>query len=216
MKKLIGILAISALAVPVFAQGTISVGNGATSLVQAWASAADHTLSAVPANGGKIQFFAAADGTAFKPLGTLLTTGDAQGFSLAYQNLSDWMGANAGWAAYQIASLAPIAGRFNAGTATVTPLAAGGKIEYVLAGWTGTFASLDAAIAGKASIGQSALVTGVATGDPTTTPPGTATLLNATFTGMTLAPQATGIPEPTTIALAGLGAAAMLFLRRRK
>jgi hypothetical protein len=215
MKKIIGILAISALAVPVFAQGTISVGNGATSLVQAWASAADHTLSSVPANGGKIQFFAAADGTAFKPLGTLVASGTDQGFARNYDTVAAWMGANAGWNAYQIAALAPIAGRFNAGTATVSPLAAGGKIEYVLAGWTGTFASLDAAIAGGASIGQSALVTGVATGDPTTIPPGTPTLMNATFTGMTLAPL-TGVPEPSTFALAGLGAAAMLILRRRK
>jgi len=217
MKKLVSTLTISALAVSAFAQGTISVVNNAGTVVGQWASAADHTVSSVAANGGKVQFFAAPDGTAFSALGTYATTGTAQGFALAYGSQALWMAANPGWNAYQIADIKPIAGRFNGGTATVSPLAAGGKIEYVLAGWTGTSATLDAAIAANAMIGQSALYTGVATGDPTTTPiPGTPTALTATFTGLTLAPQATGVPEPTTLALAGLGAAAMLILRRRK
>jgi hypothetical protein len=217
MKKLVSTLAISAVAVSAFAQGTINVANNGTTLVSQWASAADHTLSSVAANGGKVQFFAAPDGTAFSALGALVTTGNAQGFALAYASQSLWMAANPSWNAYQIGSVAPIAGRFVAGTATVSPLAAGGKIEYVLAGWTGTSATLDAAITAGASIGQSALYTGVATGNPTTTPiPGTPTALTDTFTGMTLAPQATITPEPSTFALAGLGAAAMLILRRRK
>jgi len=216
MKKLVSTLTISALAVSAFAQGTISLINNSTTVVQQWASAADHTLSSVAANGGKVQFFAAPDGTAFKALGTYATTGVAQGFALDYKTVATWMAANPGWNAYQIADIKPVAGRFNGNTATVTPLAAGGKIEYVLAGWTGTSATLDAAIVANAMIGQSALYTGVATGDPTTTPiPGTPTSLTATFTGMSLAPQAT-VPEPSTFALAGLGAAAMLILRRRK
>jgi len=216
MKKLVGILAISALAVSAFAQGTINVANNAATVVQQWASAADHTLSSVSANGGKIQFFAAPDGTAFKALGTLVATGSPQGFSAVYTTLATWMAANPGWAAYQIGNIAPVAGRFSAGVATVSPLAAGGKIEYVLVGWSGTSASLDAAISTGADVGQSPLFTGVGTGNPTTTPPGTPSGLTDTFTGLTLAPLASAVPEPSTFALAGLGAAAMLILRRRK
>jgi len=43
--------------------------------------------------------------------------------------------------------------------------------------------------------------------------------LNGIVTGMILAPQAGGVPpvpEPTSFALLGLGAAAMLIFRRRK
>jgi len=214
MKKLVGILAISALAVSAFAQGTIAVGNSGTSLVQQWKSASDSTLSSVAASGGMVQFLAAADGTAFHPLGTL----GSAGFANAYSTMATFLAANTGWNAYNTANIAPIAGRFNGGTVTVSPLANGGKIEYVMVGWTGASTTLDAAIAsGSAFVGQSALVTGIATGDPTTSPPGTPTVMNASFAGMTLAPL-TGatVPEPSTFALAGLGAAAMLILRRRK
>jgi hypothetical protein len=212
MKKLVGILAISALAVSAFAQGTINVANNAGTVVQQWASATDHTLSSVAPSAGKVQFFAAADGTAFKPLGTL----GATSFVTAYNTVSSWMTANPGWTAYQIGNIAPVAGRFSAGVATVSPLAAGGKIEYVLAAWNGTSATLDAAIAVGASVGQSPLFTGVSTGNPSTTPPGTPSSLTDTFTAGSLVLAPTGVPEPSTFALAGLGAAAMLILRRRK
>jgi len=213
MKKLVGILAISALAVSAFAQGQIAVANTGTELVQQWANPSGTSYSSVAANGGMIQFFAAADGTAFNPLGAV----GATGFTPAYTTLAGFLAANTGWGAYNTAAIAPIAGRFNAGTVTVSPLAAGGNIEYVVIGWTGASATLDAALAtgSGAYIGESSLYKGIATGNPTTTPPGSPTLMNASFTGVILAPTSS-IPEPSTFALAGLGAAAMLILRRRK
>jgi hypothetical protein len=212
MKKLVSTLAISAVAASAFAQGTINVANNAGTVVQQWASASDHSLSSVAANGGKVQFFAAPDGTPFTALGTYSATG----FVTAYGTVSAWMGANTGWTAYQVGNIAPVAGRFSAGVATVSPLAAGGKIEYVLAGWTGASATLDAAIAAGANVGQSPLFTGVGTGNPTTIPPGTPSGLTDTFTAGALVLAPTATPEPSTFALAGLGAAAMLILRRRK
>jgi len=202
-------MAVSALAVSVFAQGTIVVGNVGTSLVQKWTSTLDNTLQSVPASGGMVQFLAAPDGTAFSPLGVYGTTG----FNLSYQTMTAFLNANAGWNAYGTANIAPVAGRFNGGTATVSPLTPGGNIEYVMIGWTGASPSLDAAINAQAMVGQSTLVKGVATGNPTTTPPGTATLMSSSFAGMTLAPI--GVPEPSTFALLGLGAAAMLIFRRK-
>jgi hypothetical protein len=212
MKKLIGTLAIAAVGLSAFGQGQITVANGATSLVQQWADASGSSLQSVAANNGKIQFLAAPDGTAFKALGSIVA---GQGFSTTYTKLADYLAANPGWNAYNVASVAPVAGRFNAGTVTVSPLTPGGKIEYTVIGWNGTSASYDAAYAANAYIGQSAMFAGVATGDPTTTPPGTPGAISGSFTGLTVAPIAGAIPEPSTFALLGLGAAAMMIFRRK-
>jgi len=215
MKKQIGILAVTLLAVSAFAQGTITMGNLSTTTVKKWTSATDSTLVNVPltaTSGAYVQFLAAPTGTSLTPLGTL----GAGGFTASYTTLASFLAANPLWNAYTTTGISPAAGRFQGGTVTVTPLSPGGTIEYIMIGWTGG-ATLDAAIAAGGMIGQSALVTGIATGNPNTSPPGTATLMNASFGGMTLAPLVTGpVPEPSTFALAGLGAAALLIFRRRK
>ncbi len=212
MKKLIGTLGIAAVAVSAYAQGTISVANGATSLVQQWTSAQNSTLMSVAANAGMIQFLAAPDKTAFTALGTM----GASGFASTYATMTAYLAANPGWNAYNVAAVAPVAGRFNAGTVTVSPLTPGGNIEYTVVGWTGTSATWDAAYAAGAMGGQSALFTGIATGNPTTTPPGTPGAISGTFTGLQLGPiVGTITPEPSTFALLGLGAAAMLIFRRK-
>ena len=195
-----------------FAQGTISVANNSYELVQAWVSNWDHSLSPVPVGGGMVQFFAAPDGTAYKSLGTLVLA--EGGFALTYNTLASYLTANPGWNAYSTAPIAPVAGRFNAGTVTVAPLAAGGNIEYVMIGWTGPSTTLDAAIAsGSAFIGESALYTGIATVDPTSWPLSLPSFIGSSFLGLTLAPVA-AIPEPSTFALAGLGAILLLLFRR--
>ncbi len=161
-----------------------------------------------------VQFLAAADGTPFKPLGTFGFFAGNPGFAVTYSTLASYLAANPGWNAYSTVGIAPVTGRFNAGIVTVSPLAPGGDIEYVLIGWTGPSASLDAAIGSGAFIGESALFAGIATGNPTTTPPGTPTSISSSFTGLILAPVV--VPEPSTFALAGLGAVMLIvFLRRR-
>jgi hypothetical protein len=62
------------------------------------------------------------------------------------------------------------------------------------------------ALAGTSNIGR------IDTGDPTTTPPGTAPNTAATLKGFTLYPV---VPEPSTIGLGILGIASLLLLRRR-
>jgi hypothetical protein len=98
----------------------------------------------------------------------------------------------------------PIAGRFSGGVVTVPVTPAGGVAAFVVQGYVGgDFAS--ALTRGTSSIFE------VDLGDPTTVPAGTPAAMTA-FGGVNL----TIVPEPTTMALAGLGAASLLLFRRRK
>jgi PEP-CTERM motif len=218
MKKYLVIMAATALATSVFAQGTISMGNLSSTLVKQWTAKGDSTLISAPVASAQVQFLAAPTGTSLTPLGTL----GAGGFSASFSTLAGFLAANPGWAAYTTTGISPVAGRFGGGVVTINDaahggIAAGGNIEYIVIGWQGaTGSTLDSALAlGSSFIGQSALVAGVATGNPTTIPAGTPSLMNATFGGLTLAPLSV-VPEPSTFALAGLGAAALLAFRRRK
>lgn len=213
MKKYLVIMAATALATSVFAQGTISMGNLSSTLVKQWTTAGDSTLISAPVASAQVQFLAAPTGTSLTPLGTL----GAGGFSTSFSTLAGFLAANPGWAAYTTTGISPVAGRFGGGVVTVNGIAAGANIEYIVIGWQGaTGSTLDSALAlGSSFIGQSALVTGVATGNPTTIPAGTPSLMNASFGGLTLAPLSS-VPEPSTFALAGLGAAALMIFRRRK
>lgn len=214
MKKLLGIMAITALAASAFAQGTVVIGNQ-TGLVKQWTSASDSTLMSVVKGGGMVELIAAPKGTSLTPLYA------AQKFN--YSNFASFLAANTGWLVpVGNSNPGPIGlgpGIFANGNATITGIAAGGQADYVILGWTGSATTVDAAIAawnaGTAMFGESAIAT-TATGDPTATPPGVPVNLRTTFAGMTLTPSVGVIPEPSTFALAGLGAAAMLILRRRK
>jgi hypothetical protein len=215
MKKLLGIMTITALAASAFAQGTVSIGNQ-TGLVKQWTSASDSTLMNVAKGSGWVELIAAPKGTSLTPL----YTGPTTGFN--YNTLAAFLTANPGWAVpiNTTANPGPIglgAGIFSNGNATINNITAGAQADYIILGWTGTSATVDEAItawkAGTAMFGESAIAT-TATADPGATPPGVPVFLRPTFAGMTLSPI--GVPEPSTFALAGLGAAAMLILRRRK
>ena len=212
MKKAFALVVLIVTPFILFAQGTIFVANSASAVVQMVHPPGVGGFTYVAVNGGMVQFFAAADSTPFSPLGALEPY--SRSFALNYSSLAGFLAANSGWNAYNTANIAPIAGRFNAGTVTVAPLAHGGNIEYVMIGWTGPSTALDAAIAsGSAFIGESALYTGIATVDPTV-PPSISSFIATSFLGLTLAPIAT-IPEPSIFSLAGLGAVLLLLFRRR-
>lgn len=194
IKKYLSILAITAVATASsFGQGILVFANSSTTLVRFDNGT---VVSNVPTAGGFVEFL-------YAPLNT---TGPASSADLA----------PAGWTVLDgtVRGISP-AGRFNAGTFTVTPIAPGAVIAGLVRGWTGAHASYAAALGAGAYIGYSSVFT-VDTGDPTTVPPGTAggiTSSTATpFTGITLSQ----VPEPSSMALAGLGAASLLIFRRRK
>jgi len=202
MKKYLSVLAVAAMAAyatSAFAQGTVVFNNGSSGLVQQWTAADNSTLISVPKGGGQVQLYWAAQGTAYTPWTASLSS-------------AAWQAANAGWKLENAFGFTtPAAGKFTGGTLTLTPLNAGGSIDYVVVGWTGNYASFDEALTAGSMANVSLKFTS-GTGNPTTSPPGTATPIADTFGGMTLQP----IPEPSTLALAGLGAAALLIFRRRK
>lgn len=105
----------------------------------------------------------------------------------------------------------PVAGYFSGGTRTIpagsgaTGIAPGGQVALVVQGFIGTD------YANASLRGYSPIFT-VTTGNPISTPAGTPTPINAVWGGLNLAQ----VPEPTSMALAGLGAASLLIFRRRK
>jgi len=99
------------------------------------------------------------------------------------------------------------------GASTGTGEPGGAPGTFIVEGWTGNFANYAAAAApgGAAFLGQSVeFVNGVGNPNPPATAPASMTGWDG---GLILVSP---VPEPTTIALGGLGAAAMLLFRRRK
>jgi len=101
--------------------------------------------------------------------------------------------------------------------ATVTTpagTAGGSQAVFEVAGWQGNFASYAAAVAANAQIGYGSEFVNN-TGNPGGSPATPATPISGSggaWNGNLLIP----VPEPTTLALGGLGAAALLLFRRRK
>lgn len=93
---------------------------------------------------------------------------------------------------------------------------------FEVEGWTGGYASYAAAVSAGAYIGETASFT-AAEANLATTPAGTSVSITEA-TGQDVAGKWNGdltlvevaVPEPSTIALGGLGAAALLLFRRKK
>jgi hypothetical protein len=199
MKKVISTLAIAFLAASAFAQGTINFQNNASSLVTLEGGAS------FAANSGRVQLMWAPTGTPYTPWSSSFTA-------------DSWLTANAGWTLIGTpANIAPVAGRFNGGVLTAATATPGATISAVVVGWNNTSTTFQQGYATALAAGLSGQVnaSGVfsfTTGNPTTIPAGTPALITPAFTGFSLAV----VPEPSSFALAGLGAAALLIFRRRK
>lgn len=191
MKKLLLSAVLIGLATGVYAQGFISLDNNLNS-----GNATDTSNGRYFLNQGS---------------GPVLTSGD---FNAAFYGGTD--SANLVLiASFSGAAATANSGLYGAGTWTdpsgSSYPVAGTTINsasafFQIQAWTGNFASYAAALAGGAPVGQSPVFSNPVAGGAGTPPD---------FTAM---PSITisSIPEPSTFALAGLGAAAMLIFRRRK
>jgi len=189
MKKLAAILCLSALTTGAFAQGLVNFVNGPQSLISANI-------------GGNVASISGAAGSYY--FGLVTSTNGAPGtftFTGVY-------GTNSGVAA----------GRFSGGNGvTVNGWGAGVTLSYAVVGWSSSLgATFNNAWLTKAPtgglFGESAIATGSAGGGPQALPPLQPFGGTGIPTGFTL----TSVPEPSSMALAGLGAAALLIFRRRK
>jgi hypothetical protein len=202
MKKYQSILIAVLMATSVastLAQGTVVFNNGTGLVQQAIFLPGSVAILNVAKGGGEVQLFWAATGSPFTPLTPSLTP-------------AAWYAANPGWSLGPVVGFTtPAPGKFSGGALTLAPLTPGGAIDYVVIGWTGNYQSFDAALAVNTYTGVSGKFTS-ATGNPTTVPSGVPVPLASSFGGLIL----TQTPEPSSFALAGLGAATLFALHRRE
>jgi len=198
MKKLAGILCLSALTTGAFAQGIINFQNSGQTLLSTQAAGQS---AAVMGNTPGQYFFG------------LLTSASGAAGSFTFTGL------------YATNTAASTGGRLAGGNGIAVPgWAAGTTMSYEIAGWSSdlghTFNAswLTAAPGGGSFFGISPIASGTAGGTDASGnsfPPynlfGGATGIP---TGFTLTQGS--VPEPSSMALAGLGAAALLIFRRRK
>ncbi len=195
---LVCVFVVAAHVTAVLGQGTVTFINDSHGLVKQWTSVDDSTLISVPKGGAFVQLAYAMTGTPFTP----------------YQFFGQkaWLSWNSGWQLGPIVEInAPLPGRFNGGVVTLDGLPSGGDAQYVVFGWVGRAATFDEALFDGQMTGVTSPFT-TPTGNPNLVPPGFPVPLSGTFTGLELG----YIPEPSTFALVGLGAAFMLLFRRRK
>lgn len=196
MKKYLSVLAVVALASSALAQGTINFASPASSILvkSNGASAAVN----VPANSSYLALLWAAPGTA----ASAYTGG----------SLASWLSANPGWAQVpNVAKPVTLAGRL---LGSVVDVPNANPMDLITIGWIGGAGStFDAAFGAGLPVGMSGKYGPIDPEAPGSTTPSPSTV-GAGFTGLTL--TATAVPEPSTFALAGLGAAALLIFRRRK
>jgi len=181
-----------------FAQGTISVQNDNTHVLT------QSTGTAVgPASGVKVELFYQANSGGAAPA-AINNTGA----------LGNWTATQFGVFGLTPAN-SPTFGIFDPGIAQLAGITPGNNVWLDLVTWNNSAASLSAALATSGELVGFSTVWANGTGgagSPATTPAG---IVGPTqFTGLELQPLST--PEPATIALGGLGAAALLFFRRRK
>jgi hypothetical protein len=217
MKKLLTTaLVVGALAGSVFAQGTVSLGLQNVHLAQYTTDGT--TIIPIPVgNPAQVGSYGNLNIQVYwAPAGTPAPF-TAGGDSLIP---APWTAATT--ASGTLQQITTIAGWTPATTFTLPGATAGANAELMVVGWTGNFADWNSAFAAGTSLmgwTGSALSGGaLAWSNPTGgagSPPGlpaAITIGAAGYNGLVL----TGVPEPSTFALAGLGAAALMIFRRRK
>jgi hypothetical protein len=223
MKKLLlTTLITGALAGSVFAQGTVAFqATSAHGLIQYQLTPGGTTNSVATGNPAtigtygdvNISVYAASAGTS-DPLG--VSSASATSLPAA------WVEGVTTTPTLQ--NITPLAGWTASTTFTLDNVTAGGTAgEIMVVAWTGTATSWNAAIAAGGELfgwsgeyGLGLLDWSNATGNPLATPPTIPAGLTYGATGGFDGIIMGSIPEPTSFALAGIGLATLLILRRRK
>lgn len=211
MKKLLGILTIAGATMYASAQGTVNFINSGSTLISAGGTA---MLSVN--NGGNYNF-----AIFLAPSGTVTTSGQPAG------TFDNPLFQTAG--AYNVNSTTvngALVNRSGLDVGTATGNGTGSVVDFIVRGWSANAgATWAAALAyynngapvadmwiGQSTIGNDILLGGGAT--PATTLFGTGPNQIGGF-NMALVPGGV-VPEPSSMVLAGLGAASLLLFRRRK
>jgi len=200
MKKLAALLCLGALTTGAFAQGLVTFANGPT------------TLISVTPKGGTSAAYAASAGQAY--YFGLLTAATAAGpFSFAGAYATNTAGAG---------RLGPASN-----TQAIAGWAPQTTMFYEVAGWSASLGAtfnaswltgnFGASVPAGTFFGVSAVANGSSGGGSPVPAPALPLFGGAGLGGFNMNDVSTGtVPEPTSMALAGLGAAALLIFRRRK
>lgn len=209
MKKLLVTIALLGAVAYTYGQGSVAMGN--SSALVSWKSSASATAELVPATATPTFRYAAFYNDPGIPV--IPFTGD---------NWAATVASLSGWTLLQQGVNNPTtAGRITWAAATPVlpaPYASGSRVGIFVTAWAdpGTLATWDLAKAGANTVGSSEYVRVVAGGGSLPTPSiwGADTPASDLFASTPIVLQ-TLIPEPTSFALLGLGAAGLLIFRRR-
>jgi len=193
MKKttILAVAASLAMTISGFSQGYITFQNNGTELLTIPGGA---SAPVTGTSGIDVELFYQKD------------TGQAAPAPITAASLGSWEGIST-----PLATIGPIAGRFSQSVITGNDIAGAGEVWLEAVAFNGSSTSLQNALLNPATtmIGYGN-VFAQGTGDGGSVA-AVSTALNG-LTGFALAP----VPEPSTIVLGGLGAAALLAFRRRK
>jgi hypothetical protein len=208
MKKVVLTFGALAMAVSVFAQGTVNFNNQPGTIINTNASASGGTIG--PANGalgGPFYY-----GLFIAPVGQTIGGTNADLFSGPWTFTGSY------------ATNTATGGRLSGGSTLGVPVsgwAGGTSMDYVVAGWSASIGHDWAQVAPIVQTGvfpgfygHSVIGEGISGGGPLGQP--VLALFGASAPAIPGFQILSSVPEPTTFALAGLGAAAMLIFRRRK
>ena len=198
MKKLLALALMGTFTLTVFGQGQVQFNNRVT------AAGVDAPImyNGVKADGTDPLIRAALLGG--MPSATAATTANAGTLSM----LANPDNAGLTWVGFRTGAAA---GYLNVGSAAarlIPDVNWGGSAQVQVVGWYGNYTSYAEAIAANAPVGVSPAFTLTLPSGPTD--PNVANLVG--LQSFTIG----GVPEPSTFALAGLGAAALVIFRRRK
>lgn len=203
MKKLLTLAALLGMTAVSFGQGQILWNNTSGTLISLNGASMPANNPVTPATSFYFGLFVA-------PLGTTPPLMTGQG---GFDGVGD-----ANWqfvGAYAVNSTAAAgAGRFqNPGTATINGYASGTSVSFLIRGWQSSSGGGDWAAArpGLTYLGTSAVGSALLGGGPIPLPSAFGVGAGQVG-GFNVVP----IPEPSSMVLAGLGAASLLLFRRRK